>query len=179
MRPLARRLALAALFLLAPSGLAAVEPAPPNDAELSQYVAIQKALATDAARAEQICAMLEEDSQRDSGRSDDLAAIGRKADTHPILGPLLRKQGMSGRRYVEVTVQIAGVLIGAAIADEADAAAGNTSNRDALVAGTPGADRILRRRPELVAALEAVQAVCEGDDGDDGEEDEGTDDGEE
>lgn len=184
MRAFVRRFAATCCFvalLVAPRlALAAAQPAPPSDAELTKYIAVQNALAGDVARRDQICALMAEDAERDSGRGDEVAAAARRVEANPIFGPLLRRQGLSGRRYVELSVQIAGVLIGAAIADEADAAERSkgrpATGRQTLLASSPDAPPILARQADLTKALEAVQALCEGseddgyDDGGDGED---------
>jgi hypothetical protein len=176
-----RRLAVAPFALLLsisarPAGAAA--PPPPTDTELTKYVAVNDALAGDVARRDAICAMQEESWLGDGG-GDELAVAARRAEAHPILGPLLRQKGLAGRRFVELSVQVASVMIGAAIADAADAterAAGRPAkSREALLASTPAAAPILARQADLTRALEAVQAVCERD-ADDGYDDEGYDD---
>jgi hypothetical protein len=165
---------LASLALDSPAR-AAAEPPPPTDAELTKYVAVQDALAGDVARREAICALMNDDSDSGNGRDGDVAAAGRRLEANPIFGPLLRQKGLAGRRYAELTVQIAGVLIGAAIAEENDAAerakGRPAKSRDTLLASSPAAPPILARQADLTRALEGVQAVCEGDsdDGYDGE----------
>lgn len=173
-----RRLAVASFglaFSIAGRPAVAAEPPPPTDAELTKYVAVQDALAGDVARRDAICALMADDSDAGSGRDEDAAAAGRRLEANPIFGPLLRQKGLAGRRYVELTVQIAGVLIGAAIAEESDAAerakGRPAKGRETLLASSPSAPPILARQADLTRALEAVQAVCEGDQ-DDGYADE-------
>lgn len=177
MRPLACRFAVAlAVFALAlPVRLAAAEPPPPSDAELTKYIAVQNALAGDVARRDQICELLAGDASGSGASTDDPAVAGRRLEANPIFGPLVRKHGLSGRRYVELSVQVAGVLIGAAMADESDAAARAkgrpAKGRETLLASSPDAPPILARQQDLTAALEAVQAIC-GESDDDGYDDE-------
>ena len=171
------RLVVAALVALAFVGTAVsaeAEPPPPTDAELSKYIGVADGLASDAARAAEYCALVARDVEGAEGRNEDLAALGRKVDANPIMGPHLRRQGLTGRRYVELSVQVAGVLIGAAIADDADAAARDQGkkggNREALLASTPAAPPVLARQADLTGALTRLEALC--DDGEDEETEE-------
>jgi len=168
-------------IVLAAAGFAAsafaAEPPPPTEAELMKYVAVQDALATDTARRQEICALFQEGWLDDGGGEDDLAAAGRRAEANPIFGPLLRRQGITGRRYAELSVEIFGVLLGAAIADEADADARRAgrpaNNRETLRASSPSAPPILARQEDLTRALGAVRAMCEKDEEDEDHGDEG------
>lgn len=180
MRPPVRRLAslAAALALAALASPAAAEPPPPTDAELTRYIAVQKALVGDVAHRAAICSRLTEDEERDTGRGDELAAAARRVEADPIFGPQLRQQSFSGRRYVELSVQVGTVLLGAAIADDADAAerakGRPATSRQTLLASSPAAPPILARQQDLTTALTELQAVCESSD-DDGYDDEGDD----
>lgn len=178
MRPLALRLTvvLSAVILALSARPVAADPPPPSDAELTKYIAVQDALVADAARRNAICALLAEDAEGDSGPEDDLAEAARRVESNAILGPLLRHTGLTGRRYVELSLQVASVLIGAAIANEADAAeraAGRPQkSREALLASSPVAPPILARQQDLTRALSALAALCAESEDDSGISDE-------
>ena len=179
MRSSVLRLACALPFviLVVSARPAAAEPPPPSDAELSAYIAVQDALVADTARRAAICALISAEAPEESGAGDELAAAARRAEANPIFGPLLRRNGLSGRRYGELSVQVFGVLLGAVIADETDAAARAAGrpekSRQELLASSSAAPPILARQQDLTRALSAVQAICgagEDDSGDDDEE---------
>jgi len=153
---------------------AGAEPPPPTDPELSQFIAVTDGLAGDSARAAEFCVLLAEEKARENDRDEDIETLGRRIEAHPVLGPHLREQGLSGRRYVELSVQVAGVLLGAAIADEADAAArakGEAGgNRDVLLASSPAAAPILARQQDLTRALTGLEELCGDGEEDDSEE---------
>ncbi len=147
----------------------AAQPPPPSDAELTAYIAVQDALVADSARRAEICELITAEAPDEGEVGDELAAAARRAESDPIFGPLLRRTGLSGRRYAELSVQVFGVLLGAAMADKADAAdraAGRPANsRQALLASSPEAPPILARQQDLTRSLSAVQAMCaEGED---------------
>ena len=165
--------ALLAPFAVSPAALAA-EPAPPTDAEITAFVGVQRGLVADPSRAEAICAALDEDRESDQG-SQDLAVIGRKVEASSILGPLVRRQAISGRRFAELSVQIAAALFGLDMADSADAselAKGKPGkNREALLQRSAEARSVAPRQAELVTALKRVDEFCGESDSDDDEGD--------
>jgi hypothetical protein len=151
-------LTLVASTLAGVRGASAADPPPPTDAELTKLIAIQEAVAKDPRASGDACA-------EDDAESDDLAAAGRRAEASPVVGPLLRRHALTGRRYVEVSWHVAAVLLGAAIADAADAPDTKKGkpgrNRAALMASSPAAPPILARQAELTKAMAKVQALCE------------------
>lgn len=173
---LVRRAVVLSTALLVGSalGASAAEPAPPSDAELTKFVAVQNAFAADAARAPELCDALRQDSDDDRERS--LAEIGRDIDAHAILGPLVRRHGLGGQRFIELSVQVGAGLIALSMADQADAAlraqkkAADTRAR--VLAESAEARAVAPRQAELVAALERYEKLCGGDDEEPAEEDE-------
>jgi hypothetical protein len=156
----------AALLVGGALGAHAAEPAPPSDAELTKFVAVQNSFASDAARAPELCDALRQDS--DDERDRTLAEIGRAIDAHAVLGPLVRRHGLGGQRYIELSVQVGAGLIALSMADQADAALRAqkkaADSRSRLLAESAEARAVAPRQAELVAALERYEQVCGGDD---------------
>ena len=166
MVPLGCRFAFAVAFLISllqSQAALGAEPAPPSDTEITRFIAVENGLVTDPGRAEAVCAALRRDRESDEG-SQDLAVIGRKVEADPIFGPLVRRQGLTGRRFAEISAQIAGALLGLGMADSMDAAerakGKPAKNREVVLQRSPEARSVAPRQAELVAALEAVDALC-------------------
>jgi hypothetical protein len=175
MSSLARRVVSLSAALLVGTALGASDaaPAPPSDAELTKFIAVQNGLTPDAARAGLCDALRQEE---DDGRERSLAELGREVEAHAVLGPLVRRHGLGGQRFLELSVQVGAGLIALAMADEADATlraqkkAAETRAR--VLAESAEARAVAPRQAELVAALERYEQVCGGDDEEPEEEDE-------
>jgi hypothetical protein len=169
----AAALAFAFLAVLTPAG--AAEPAPPTDSEITKLIAVFNGISGDAGRAEEMCAVFEADDGEEKNRTESLAQTGRRAEAHPILGPLLRRHGLSGERFVVVSAHVAGALFGLGFADELDAAAKERGeaggNRAKLLAENAEVKLVAARQAEVTAALSKVQVVC-GEDEEEEEEEE-------
>ena len=176
MSSLARRVVSLSAALLVGTALGASDaaPAPPSDAELTKFIAVQNGLTPDAARAG-LCDALRQEEE-DDGRERTLAEIGREVEAHAVLGPLVRRHGLGGQRFIELSVQVGAGLIGLAMADEADAALRAqkkvAGTRARVLAESAEARAVAPRQAELVAALERYEQICGGDDEEPTEEDE-------
>jgi hypothetical protein len=179
MSSLARRVVVlsTALFVGGALVASAAAPAPPSDAELTKFVALQRAFVDDATRAPELCEALRQDSDDDRERS--LAELGREVEAHAILGPLIRRHGLGGQRFLELSVQVGAGLIALAMADEADATLRAqkkaADSRARLLADSAEARAVAPRQAELVAVLERYEQIC-GDDEEPAEEDEAPED---
>lgn len=170
-----RRFVRRAFLLLAVIALAGLpapalaqgdDPPPPTDAEATKFFAVYSALLDDPSLADEACGLGSSDADGDSG-SQDLAALGRKIDTHPSFGPLVRRQGLSGRRFIEVTMHLFAGYLGLAIADDADRGkpkqGGVGPNRAALLGDSPAA-RVAAAHQEEMARLQArTDELCAAD----------------
>lgn len=171
--------AVALLMPLVSSNAAfGAEPAPPSDAEIAKFVGIENGLVADSGRAAAICTDFAAAKPSDSERSSDPAVVGRRLEASPIIGPLLRRNGISGQRFTEVSVHVVAALIGLAIADDADATARRqgkpAGNREGLLANSAAARVVAAHQKELTASLEKFRTLCDdessGDEGDESEE---------
>ncbi len=174
MVPFARRLVvlipgLALAGALAP--LLAADSPPPSDAEVTKFIAIEKAIAADESRATAVCEEFDSAKDSDTGQSSDPAVIGRRLEASPNVGPLLRRNGMSGQRFTEVSVHVAAAAIGLGMADDLDATARlqgkPATNRASLIAKSPAARVVAARYQELTDSMGKLQALCGGGSGDD------------
>ena len=172
-RPPAVSLALFAFVLLAPhagrAAAAAPAMAPPSDAELTRFVALENDIAADAGRAAQFCT-LQAQAEHEADSQKTPAEIGRRLDANPLFGPLLRRHGLSGQRYTEVTLQAFGGALGLGMADDLDSTARakglKADNREQLLARSAEARAVAPRLAELTAALDKVGKLCAGDEED-------------
>ena len=150
------------------------EPPPPTDAEIAKFVAVQNALVADPGRADEICALGKGESGNDGSGDRSLAAAGRKIEANAITGPLVRRQGLTGQRYAQVTMHVAAGLLGLAIADDADRDEpkpnGVGPNRAALLRNSPAARVVAPRQAELTELFGRLEAFCASDDAESEEE---------
>jgi hypothetical protein len=185
MRPTPFRLAvpLISLALLSSSALRADDPPPPTDAELTKFIAIENDLFSNPGRAEEVCGEMDAAKESDEKSDPDVAVVGRRLESSSVFGPVLRVHGLSGKRYFEVTVHVAGALIGLGIADELDATAHSqgksATNRADAIAKSPVVALVASRQAELTQAMKKYDALCgdaeEGDDGGDSDDGSGDD----
>lgn len=163
------RAAFGAVCLFVAVGAAAAEPPPPTDAELVRFVAVEDGLAAGDPAA--TCAAIDAAKGEEAESSSDPAVIGRRLEQSPLVGPVLRRQGMSGQRFAEISVHVASAAIGLSMADQLDATARRqgkpATNRETLLARSPAARAYAAREKEVLASLEKLKALCGGDDGED------------
>jgi hypothetical protein len=173
--PIRLAVPIVTVALLSATALRAEEPPPPTDAELTKFIAIENDLFSDPGRAEEVCGEIDSAKQGDEKSDPDMAVVGRRLEASGVFGPVLRAHGMSGKRYFEVSVHVAGALIGLGIADELDTTARSqgksATNRSAAIAKSPAVAVVAARQAELTEALKKYDKLCG-----DAEEDEGGDD---
>ena len=91
------------------------------------------------------------------------ARIGRELDAHALFGPLIRRHGLTGQRYAQVTVQLAGGLLGLAIADSLDEnevqQGRPATNRAKLLADSPEARVAAAHQAEITAVFQQASAL--------------------
>ena len=169
-------LAAVALAGLPTSVLAQEEdPPPPSDAEATKFFAVYSALLDDPSLAGEVCGLGDGEAGDDSG-SQSAAAAGRKIDAHPRVGPVVRRQGLTGRRFVEVSMHLFAGYLGLAIADDADRGkpkpAGVGPNRASLLKDSASARVAASHQPEMARLQARMDELCaaDEDEGDDGEE---------
>jgi hypothetical protein len=167
------RFARSAAILVAVTALAAAPAraaaspsdaiAPLADAEITRYVALQNDLLGDAGRAQQFCAMQAE-SAGDGNAEKTPAAIGRKLEANPMFAGLMRRQGFSGQRYAEVSLQIFAGALGLGMADDFDKTARAqgkpATNRAELLQKSAEARAVAPRLAELSAVFDKVGKLC-------------------
>lgn len=154
--------------------------APLSDADLSKFVAVQRELVADPARAAVLCAMGDDsESEEEEAPDPEGARFGRQLDAHPVAGPLVREHGLSGQRFAQVSVQIVAQAMAVGIAEQLDEGAKSAgkpaTNRADLLARSAEARLYVARQAELTELLVKVAALCgdgndAGDQGDESEE---------
>jgi hypothetical protein len=171
----ARLWVVAALAVLVPFSAAAAAaeetPALPSDAEVLKFIAVWKAVAADPDSAREACASAEEseDESADGEESEDesAAAMGRKLEAHPTVGPILARNSISGRRFAEVSMHVFAGMLGLAIADQSDAAErerGKTgTSREAVLRDSPVARLVAAHQAELDPVMQRARELCSSD----------------
>lgn len=155
--------AVAAFTPLAAWSADAAEPAVPSDAEVTKFIAVWKALAADPSSASEVCATFEDDAEDDSGEDFDATEIGRELEANPTLGPVLQRQAISGRRFVETSVHLFAGMLGLAMADALDAGQG-AANREAVLRDSPSARVVASHQTELDPVMQRAQELCSPED---------------
>jgi hypothetical protein len=167
-------IALAILSLAAPS-TAQSDPPLPTDVEVGKFVAIWDALAADPASAAETCGLAAGETAEEEGWSATDA--GEALEASPSFGPLLRRNGIGGARFAEVSLHLFGGLLGLAYADELDATARErglpAKNRETVIRDSPAAKLAAKHEAALKPVMRRVEAVCSAAEEDDGVEDEG------
>ena len=163
---------------LLPTILSALDIPPPTDRELTQFLAVQKELAADPDRATELCSLqLEGESDENAPKDPDAAILGRKFDANPILGPLLRRQSISGQRFAQVSAQVVGAFLALGMADSLDQTAKEkgkpADNRAQVLAKSAEARAVAARQEEISTVLAQTAHLCDGE----GESDDDADDG--
>lgn len=173
-------LLLAVIVLAGPRASARAQgddPPPPTDVEATKFFAVYAALLDDPSLAAEACGLASGDADDDSG-SQDLAALGRKIDADPSFGPLVRRQGLSGRRFIEVTMHLFAGFLGLAIADDADLGKpkqdGVGPNRAELLKDSASARVAAAHQAEMTRLQARMDERCAApdDEGDEAEYDE-------
>ncbi len=144
---------------LAAWGAEAGDPALPSDAEVTKFIGVWKALAADPGSASEVCAGVG-DEGGDDGEDFDAAAIGKELEASPTLGPLLARQALSGRRFIEVSVHLFAGMLGLAIADELDSGQERAANREAVLRDSPAAKLVAAHQAELDPVMQRAQELC-------------------
>lgn len=179
-----RRFVRCAFLLLAVVALAGIsapvlaqddDPPPPSDAEATKFFAVYAALLDDPSLSGEVCGLGDGEAGDDSG-NQSAGALGRKVDANPRVGPVVRRQGLTGRRFVEVSMHLFAGYLGLAIADDADRGkpkpAGVGPNRAALLEDSASARVAAAHQPEMARLQARMDELCAAEAGDDGEDEE-------